>query len=47
MGINLDIDCIIKIYTRCMYIIDAQFKLWHDRIATNKKLYKMKIINHE
>ena len=30
-----------------MYLFDVQYKLWHERLATNRTLYKMNISPNE
>ena len=33
--------------TRNMYLWDIQYKLWHERVATNTRLFKMDILEYE
>ena len=30
-----------------MYLFDIQFKIWHARVSTHTRLYKMKITDSE
>ena len=38
---------LFKKTTRNMYLWDIQFKIWHDRVATRYKLYRMNITEDE
>ena len=35
----------LKKHTRNMYLWDIQYKLWHERVVTNSRLYHMNIKN--
>ena len=38
---------LFKRTTRNMYLWDIQYKLWHERVATNSRLYQMNIKDTE
>ena len=38
---------LFKKSTRNMYLWDIQYKLWHERVATNSRLYRMDIVENE
>ena len=44
--INHSISLFLKT-TRNMYLWDIQYKLWHERVATNSKLYRMNISEND